>query len=256
MLKGSSINLTNGLQSVPLKSLIGSVTHQIRTPLSSIMMSAGSLEQILPELFQAHKLAIEHNLLESDLNYSQLELLGSALPIMQQEIHRAFSFFTTLMQFIEKICMPVEALPTLNVQDSLDKVLKHHACAHELQLNSLHVDIKHDFLFKLAPIFIEEFLANCIDNSLRAIKHLGMGEIYIHTAQEDGHNCLYFKDTSKGMTTEQLEKIFSRYFRYKEQSINPGHGLCRLAFINAGIDVSCNSKEGEYTEFKLRFPSV
>ena len=104
-------------------------------------------------------------------------------------------------------------------------------------------------------------LSNLMKNALHAIKETSKANanITIETKTEGDFNLLIFKDTAIGISKDFVDKIFDQFETKKD--IHGGTGL-GLAFCKSvmedtyGGSITCNSKEGKYTEFVLSFPKI
>ncbi|MDO8954748.1 MAG: HAMP domain-containing sensor histidine kinase [Gammaproteobacteria bacterium] len=233
-----------------LKHLISAIVHRIRTPLSSMAMGAGAIEEILPELFKSHKLAIEHNLIDSDIGENRLELLAAAFPNITHDINRTSEFLNDLLYYIDQLSVPVNQMPLIKASSWVAGLVKRS----QIEPNLVQVDIQPDVEFRAPEVFANDLLANLLDNAARAIAKAGKGNIYISSATEQGRNTLYFKDTACGMTADQVNKIFSRYFSVRQEAFSAGLGFCRMGLMSTGVSIECESIEGEYTLYTLSFP--
>lgn len=93
---------------------------------------------------------------------------------------------------------------------------------------------------------------NLIKNALHAINQTNKG--YIDISIDSSNNILSFKDTAKGINTKQLKKLFKEFHTTKSDGTGMGLFFCKQVITQMGGDISCLSKEGQFTEFLLTFP--
>ncbi|HBC72127.1 MAG TPA: histidine kinase, partial [Coxiellaceae bacterium] len=113
-----------------------------------------------------------------------------------------------------------------------------------------------DFTYIGSDLLTKHILFNLIKNSLRAIKEVDRGKIYITLKHDGNFNYLLFKDTGSGISTQILESLFEQFKGNGQDGSGLGLSFCKRTMKSYGGDITCDSKEGEYTEFTLSFPKV
>jgi|WetSurMetagenome_2_1015567.scaffolds.fasta_scaffold42688_2 signal transduction histidine kinase len=113
-----------------------------------------------------------------------------------------------------------------------------------------------DFVYLGEKLLTKQVLFNLIQNVLRARKNVDKGEIYISLRCDNNFNYLIFKDTTSGIPKEKLPNIFKQFISASKGNIGLGLAFCKLVMQAYGGDITCSSKEGEFTEFVLSFPVV
>ena len=106
---------------------------------------------------------------------------------------------------------------------------------------------------------LERLICNLLEN---AIKHTPPeGQVTLEAIQRGGQSFLTVKDTGKGISAEELPKVFDRFFSRQHSpdgipSTGIGLGLCRwIAEVHKGkIDVA--SLPGHGAEFTISFPAA
>lgn len=125
------------------------------------------------------------------------------------------------------------------------------------------VETGKDFEYEGNPVLTNHILYNLIKNALRAIKNAEKGNITIYLKTEckklgtnTKYNKLIFKDTATGISKEFLLKMFKLFESQMTAQGGTGVGLafCKNIMTSYGGDITCDSVEGEYTEFVLSFP--
>jgi len=111
-----------------------------------------------------------------------------------------------------------------------------------------------DFQFKGSKLLMQHVLFNLIKNALYVIATAQRGEISIWVELGDKVNDLYFKDTSVGMTSQQLAKLFNHFYTTTFMGTGIGLSFCKLVMNGFGGNITCESIKDEFTVFKLSFP--
>ena len=88
------------------------------------------------------------------------------------------------------------------------------------------------------------------------MKQADKGEILITTQPGKTENILIFKDTGPGMSQENVDQLFKPFFSKTKHGTGVGLSLCHNLMGAFGGRISCESVEGEFTEFKLVFPCL
>jgi signal transduction histidine kinase len=120
------------------------------------------------------------------------------------------------------------------------------------------LDIERDFEYVGNPLLTSHVLYNLIKNALRAIANADKGKITIKLEFGVKSNKLIFKDTATGIAKEFLPKMFKLFESQMTAQGGTGVGLayCKEIMNSYGGDITCDSAEGEYTEFVLNFPHL
>ncbi len=104
---------------------------------------------------------------------------------------------------------------------------------------------------------LERLIANLLEN---ALKHTPPeGQVELEVLQENACAVLVVRDTGKGISAEDLPKIFEKFFSHKTSaekipSTGIGLGLCRwIAEVHKGT-IEVGNMLGSGAEFKVSFP--
>jgi len=133
---------------------------------------------------------------------------------------------------------------------SLKPQLKH--TAHEFDIECEDVEVNS------YPGCFAQIVTNLVGNSiLHAFDDGRAGRMSLRVKQEGEEICLTFEDNGKGMTEEQLEKIYEPFFTTKRGKGGSGLGMHILynmvsQTLNGTID--CYSEVGKGTKFEIYFP--
>jgi signal transduction histidine kinase len=221
------------------KKLIQNVSHDLRTPITSIK---GYLE-----------------LLE-DENFTEEEKIKS-INTIQKEVER--------MEKIVKEITRLSIIDSKNYQLNIEK-LELNSVVGELipiiriEAEKKKIQIKNDSLQK--EIFIrgdkekvKEIIINLLSN---AIKFTNEGFIRISTSQNKNYASLIIEDTGIGIDSEDMPHIFERFYRGEKSRSQDYSGLgIGLAIVkelvymqNGNIEVESETNKG--SKFTVKFPAA
>ena len=104
------------------------------------------------------------------------------------------------------------------------------------------------------PNQLNQVFMNVLVNAVQAMD--GKGTITISTEETAGNVVLKFQDTGKGISQENLARIFSPGFTTKGVGVGTGLGLSIAYRImeKHGGSIECESELGVGTTFTLRLP--
>jgi len=139
---------------------------------------------------------------------------------------------------------------TKNVQEALEQ---YPFDIGERELITMTATTDFDYIGN--PVLTNHILYNLIKNSLRAIKNADKGRVVIKLELGKKFNQLIFRDTATGMSKEFLHKIFGLFESQMTAQGGIGIGLafCKMVMDSYGGNIVCDSLEGKYTEFTLKF---
>lgn len=208
--------------------LLSSVSHDLKTPLASIIGS----------------LSVYRSIQELLTKEQQQTLITTAL----EEAQRLDSFITNILDMTRiesgQVELKQEWLVPQEILNTVTKLLKerlrhHHVIIHG---NASDIEIKAD------SIMITQVLQNLLDN---AVKYTNPGtDIKVFWQASDKGFILQISDSGAGIPEDQLEKIFDKYTRIRKQDnkvagTGLGLAICK-AVINAhgGNIFATNNPEG------------
>ncbi len=220
------------------RDVVSTVSHQLKTPLTSIRMSI-------------------HLLLEErigQLNEKQIELLMAA----REDSERLASILNDLLNInrIEsgKSRLATEAItPRALVRDSVEPYLVDAKDKGVTVVNAVSEDLPE---VVADPAKIRHVFANLLSNALRFTDP--GGSVTISAEQKQDRVEFRLEDTGQGMPEEELEHLFERFYRAPGQDEKSGVGL-GLAIVKEiirahGGDVGVESVIGKGSIFHLTLP--
>jgi two-component system aerobic respiration control sensor histidine kinase ArcB len=240
--------------------LTGSIVHDLRTPISSLEMNGGFLENYLPILINGYEKAkIAQPSIEGDKEIparmkNHLATMGKNIQETAREMH---GFIDTTLKTLSKVVsgnLTQKDLIVCSMWHCLHNTLQRYPFSD--QQRKLVTWDQRDFNFMGNELLMIRIFFNLIKNSLEQIEKNKSGEIFITTEVQDDRNIICFKDTAGGAPPEIADNLFSGYSATKEKGTGVGLAFCKVTMENFGGSITCNSVYGKYIEFILSFPLV
>ena len=218
--------------------LLTSISHDLKTPLASVLGSAGAMRDLADKLSDSEK----------------SDLLGTII----DESERLNRFIANLLDMTKLESGAVT--PKLAPHDVTEiigatlrratKMLKHH---------SVQLDLATDLpMVSLDAVLFEQVLFNLLDN---AAKYAATGTtIFIRTWREADAVYLQILDEGEGIPQGDLEHIFDKFYRVqKTDQVRPGTGLglaISRGFVEAmhGTIVAANRTDRKGAVFTITLP--
>jgi two-component system, OmpR family, sensor histidine kinase KdpD len=218
--------------------LLTSISHDLRTPLASILGSATSLKNYRDTL---------------DIG-QQDELIGT----IQEESERLNRFIANLLDMTRLEAGAVEPLTDLvDIGDIIGSALRR--AGKVLAQHLIAIDLAADLpMLRLDPVLFEQVLFNVLDN---AAKYAPAGSEVRVSAQRKGDIVrIQVLDEGDGIPPGDLERIFGKFYRVHagdSRRVGTGLGLaiCR-GFVEAmgGTITAGNRQDRHGAVFTLAFP--
>lgn len=233
----------------------GMIAHELRTPLLGIKSGAQALVNYLPGLIQGYQLAKEHQIVQAPLRDRRLLQLEGVSERIVSEIDYANTIIDMLL---------VKAGRENSIQNCIMERCSMAKCLNEAISRYPFMSPRErtlitwdgDFQFNGSKLLMQHVLFNLIKNALYVIATAQRGEIHIWTEYSDKFNYLHFKDTAKGMTTQQLSRLFNHFYTTTFMGTGIGLSFCKLVMNGFGGNIVCEAEEGRYALFSLSFPVV
>ncbi len=230
----------NGLDELQ-SAFIQNVSHELRTPLTIIqgyaeLLSDGSLGALAPEQQEAIFVIVDRT---SELR-TLVERVGVLMAI---EAHTGEPVPTTLDEVIAEVMMKKARAAAIQAGLTL-----------EIHLEPNLPPVSGD------PYHLEQAIGCLLDNAIK-FTPCG-GQVKVQTYTESGWVCLAVTDTGIGMTEEELEHLFTRFYqadtsttrRYK--GIGLGLTLAKAVIEEYGGQIQVESQPSQGSRFTVRLPAL
>jgi two-component system sensor histidine kinase KdpD len=218
--------------------LLTSISHDLKTPLASVLGSAGTLRDLADKLTESER----------------VELLATII----DESERLNRFIANLLDMTKLESGAVA--PKLSPHD-LSEIIGStlRRAVKILQYHSVQLDLAADVpMVALDAVLFEQVLFNLLDN---AAKYAAAGTtIFIRTWRDQNSVALQIVDEGEGIPQDDLEHIFDKFYRaVKTDQVRPGTGLglaISRGFVEAmhGRIVAANRTDRKGAMFTITLP--
>lgn len=221
------------LESVRQQRFIDNLTHESRTPLTSIIGYAELLQKVDydPALFQ------------KGLNYIHSEgkrMLNLNNMLLDLTFYREKNF-ELLPQPVLPICREVQEIITVRAAE-----------------RNITIEVQgDDFVLPLDSDLMKSLLLNLVDNALKASND--NGRIIIGTVLNEDAKVLYVQDFGRGMEAKELEKIKEPFYRVdkarsrKDGGVGLGVAICNQIAHTLQGRLDYESEPNKGTTAKIYF---
>lgn len=220
-----------------LQEFISTVSHDLKTPLSSIMLYANLLRQTNTpdQRFEYTRIVVEQSkilqgLLDNMLEMSRLDEEITTLTFQRVNISKVLS---DTAQFYSLAAQSGGLAFIIDIDPTLPRIL-----ANESELR--------------------RSLTNLMDN---AIKYTKSGSVVVRGFHDDNYITVEISDTGIGISPQDLPHIFERFYRAdSSRSMTGGTGL-GLTIVKKIIEahggkISAESNPGQGTTFRIQLPTA
>jgi len=219
---------------------LAKVSHEFRTPLSSIIMGIDILrEGILGEV-----------------NPSQLDLLDSS----KEDCRRLSKLIGDILELSRVESRRVERV---NVRLNLAAVVADTLKPHSLPAGNKGVQLDCQVADDLPEIWADPEELRWVINNLvsNAVRHTGQGgSVRVTANREADHLMIAVSDTGEGIPVAELARIFERFHQVGGEAVStPGSVGLGLAIVKEVVEsyggrISVSSEPGRGSTFTVRIP--
>ena len=175
------------------------IAHEIKNPLTPIRLSAERIKR-----------QYENN------NPKFPDILKKSVDVIFTEVDHLSKLVKDFGQF-------ASTEKNVNKKElSLFKILNELKNSYQSEKFEIKIDLPEDIKIKADPKLIRQAFLNIIQNSYESIKD-GRGILKIWAVKDNGKVEIFFKDNGKGISPQDLEKVFIPY--YSKKSKGSGLGL-------------------------------
>ena len=233
-----------------LGTLLASIVHEIRTPISSILSNN---ETLLRSVAAVQKSIAESGAPESPQIAKALKVLDMMKGLV--EVDRiACERISSVIRGLKTLARGDDNTPReVDLRENIENTLKLVDCEfrRRIRVETEFADLPP---VECYPQKLNQVLLNILVNAGQAIE--GEGTVTVRTAEENGIVHISISDTGGGIPPEFMSRLFQTGFTTKPVGVGTGLGLAISKQIveKHGGDIWAESQPGAGTTFHIRIP--
>lgn len=184
---------------------------------------------------------------------------AEVLATMKDSNHRMFTMIKNLLDVYRyEHSVSVLSLTKVDANSLIRSVVKEFELAARARECELQVDLDEDLYFVLADeLALQHVFFNLVDNALKFVPKGGV--ITLSARNSDAQVTFQVKDTGKGISPEDLGKLFQRFFQSASGKKYTGSGLglflCQQIMRAHNSEIRCESQVGVGSKFTFALPA-
>lgn len=216
---------------------LGSVAHELRTPLVSVEANVRGLQRSAAMADADHAAGKE------------------ALARIQFEVRHMHHMIDLFLLSASAVNQKMEPCETVSMHASVQAVLARYPFASSAERDSVRLELRSDFQFAGQGGLCVVILLNLLRNAQKSLQRAGKGRVRIIIDGARHTPRLLFIDTGDGIAASRLPLIFDRFYSYPAHTGSGiGLALCRQIMQAWRARIACVSREHAYAIFILEFP--
>jgi len=203
-----------------LGKLVTDITHEVASPLSTMMLSVDHIQE---QTLVIQK-AFEGECLDKATFANYMMQLTEALMLCKRNSERASEILTSFKQVaVDQCSLRVVEFDLLKYIKDIILTLKPK---FRNLTHTISIDIEQGLIINSYPGVLSQVITNLINNSLiHAFKGNKFGEIKIVASLTNNQVCLRYSDNGIGMTENQQQQAFNKFYTTKAGEGGSGLGL-------------------------------
>lgn len=232
-----------------MKSLSGSIAHEMRNPLMAITNAMGTMQSIIPQKPEKSDESETYVLKNTSL-ISMHDIIDESL----STIKRGNKIIDSILVTLQDGLIDMSNFKKIGVKNATHTAITNYGY-HDQKERDMVIEKtsgKFDFLGD-KDLFIY-VLFNLIKNALHYKDKPGFN-IEISTEAGTIWNYVRVRDTGPGIPASKRDIIFDRFYTSGKSGGNGlGLSFCRRVIESFGGTITCDSEEGSWTEFTIKLP--
>ena len=234
----------------------GNIAHELRTPLASIRSLARATNKYSQMLAETYSKARELDIHVGDLSHDQIRRLRSALSLIEHEVAYSNTIIDMLLLNTSEKASYVSQVECFAISDVVKEAVDRFPFNNSGERALIEIVIAEDFSINCSRLLVIHILFNLLKNGIYYAQKSRKGRLTITAYLGSGKKILEITDTGPGITYSDRKHVFDRFYTTSEPSQGAGIGLsfCKSVMESIGGTITCESRVGAYTTFRLVFP--
>ncbi len=233
-----------------MKSLSGSIAHEMRTPLNAITLASGAIKAMLPEHLGNTSCATGTVNLQEETLQRIHDIIGKG----DETIRRSNKIIDSLLSSLNGNDIDRRHFRLSSAATTIRTAIDNFGFEQPDDRRLLEARLSNDFEFFGDPDLFTHVLFNLVGNALY-YRNRPEFRIEITLSEGGASNRITVRDTGPGIPAEKLELIFNQFYTAGKTGGNGlGLAFCRRVVESFGGTIICRSDFGKWTEFIIELP--
>ncbi len=256
ILTNRNVDYVNSEKLKAASAIGANIAHELRTPLASIRALARAVGRHSETLVDIYIRARDAGLHSGDLTQSQIDGLRDAMRAIDREVTYSNTIIDMLLLNTSDGLNGGSDAEEFSASECVREALDRYPFNNSRERGLVTVRLAHDFQINASRILIVHVLFNLLKNGVYYAQKSADGSVEIGVGTRS--RCIEITDTGPGIPPYIRRRIFDRFYTSSRSAQGAGIGLsfCRTVLTALGGDIQCESQEGRYTTFRLKFPPV
>ena len=251
-LKQAQDRLVQSEKMAALGGLVAGITHEVNTPVG-IGVTATSF---LAEKLQTLSAAYADKTLTPKMLEHFIEEASQGTELLQSNLIRASELIASFKQIA--VDQTSEAVRTINLADYLHEVIRSLQPNFKKTHHQIEVNCPDNIVLSCPAGAISQIFTNLLMNSLiHGFEDMENGLVRITVLDEDDNVDIKYSDNGKGLSPDQLEKLFHPFFTTKRDQGGSGlgtHITYNLVRQTLGGSIQVSSEPDKGLHYHICFP--
>ena len=237
-----------------LKSLAGSIAHEMRNPLGAIRLAISNSSSFLDSTIKKIGSAAEIS-----LKKEELEAISENYEISLNSIKRANEIINITLNELKGEEPNVENFTYLDAYETVSRSVKEYGYKDEGEKSKIINNFTESdkFIFKGDETLFIYILFNLFKNALYYLQMNPDSVVSVGRQDDEKYNAIYVHDTGPGIKPEVLKNLFGDFVTSgKKDGTGLGLAFCKRTIKAFGGDIKCESELGKYTKFIIYLPKL
>ena len=232
-----------------LQALAVGIAHEMRNPLGQVRYNLDAIQDELPAYYTGRA--------SGEISEEVLAKIYAGIAQGQMAVNRGVQVIDMILEEVRNEDPFRSGSACLSAAAVTRKALDEYGYESDEERRKVHFSSEDDFMFKGVESMYVFVIFNLVMNALYFLRLDPKGGIFIKTRRGERMNGVIVRDTGPGIAKDNLTRIFDPFFTSgKKGGTGLGLAYCKRVMRLFGGDITCESVQGEYTEFTLGFPVV
>lgn len=236
------INITNAV-----RSLAGSIAHEMRNPLGQLRYSLDSIQNEIP---------ISENS-STEIEKEVIDTVFENLAHGQNAVKRGLQIIDMTLDEVKGKVIDPQTFTYLSASELTSRAVDEYCYENERERSKVIIVESDDFYFKGDETMYQFIIFNLLKNALYYFKNDPNGKVEIKVLNDKKYNKIIVSDNGPGIQPSKLSRLFESFYTSgKKEGTGLGLSYCKRVINSFDGEITCESVEGKGATFTLHLPKI